>query len=136
MSWPTTNSTTGELAFLSINGNKADLTGTEIFLVDGKDGRGHQNIKFFQCHNIYHYVSSCPEKLYKANGVQILMYRFSIEDVHGFSFHIHTEGIPNSGILLDSQSTVKIFLNGSLIKKYNTGGQMHERPKECRSVPY
>ena len=34
----TTNSTVGEVVLINFDGNKADLTGTEIVLVDGKDG--------------------------------------------------------------------------------------------------
>ena len=41
---------------------------------------------------------------------------FSREDVHGFSFHIRTEGIPYIWILLEIQSTVNIFSNGYLQK--------------------
>ena len=35
--------------------------------------------------------------------------------VHSFSFHIKTEGIIESWIFLDIQSTVNIFFNGSLL---------------------
>ena len=79
----TTNSTVGEVVLINFDGNKADLTGTEIVLVDGKDGWENYNTKFYQCQKMGHYTSICPEKVEKDEGLQLLMDEFSGEDVHG-----------------------------------------------------
>ena len=40
---------------------------------------------------------------------------FAVGDDNGFSFHIRSEGLPSSWILMGSHRIVKIFSNGSLL---------------------
>ena len=69
----------------------------------GTYGKTHEHIKHHKCHNVGHYVAECPGE----------------DDLLGLSFlqsgHTESSPIPSHWVLLDSQSTVLVFCNSSLL---------------------
>ena len=124
----------------------SDITGITFTqngaTVAGSDNVTHAQITCFNCNNKGHYASACPT----ADGIQLLQAR-DTEQVNGeitdnkqqeifeFTFaHVnsHNRLIPNTWVLLDSQSTVSVFNNKSFLssirrspkhlKVYTNGG--------------
>jgi hypothetical protein len=105
--------------------NSAPIPGTDVAL--------HELIKCYNCQNQGHYASACPQENREQVGVQLLQMSHGtttddVEEVYfsefsflnikakpdDFNFHqsdTSCDIIPNSWILLDSQSTVSVFKN-------------------------
>ena len=107
--------TTGEVAFVNVDDDVSEMTGTALVTVAGRDGREHPNIRCYQCQRMGHYASSCPGGD-DSSGVQLLMDGIANDD-NEFTFHIRDPtAIPDSWVLLDSQSTVNMFSNPNLLR--------------------
>jgi hypothetical protein len=98
--------------------------------VPGTDGEIHNDIKCYNCNKQGHYASSCPDTA--AAGVQMLQlgesthndpdddayesaFTFLNLESNAYTFAQASNLIPSSLILLDSQSTVSVFKNHTLL---------------------
>jgi hypothetical protein len=116
--------------------------------VPGTDGTTHDRVKCYNCSSFGHYASSCPQTPPEQQGVQMLQVTpeehqadeysadedepyvsaFTFLNVqHGpsndFIFHqrdTRSNIIPDTWILLDSQSTVSVFKNRLLLSNIRT----------------
>jgi hypothetical protein len=84
----------------------------------GTDGATHERVKCYNCNTYGHYGSVCPTDVQE--GHQMLQLAASEHDYQSeFSFaQAAATGpniIPNTRILLDSQSTVSVFKNRKLL---------------------
>jgi hypothetical protein len=66
-------------------------------VVPGTNGITHPDIKCYECHSMGHYACNCP-------GVGVSLAQ-----------HSRYVGLPKSWILLDTQSTISVFNNPSII---------------------
>ena len=76
--------------------------------VPGTDGILHENVKCYRCKGFGHYANGCPVS---PDELQLLQSTTS----SGFSFAQAAVSLPKSWVLLDSQSTVSVFCNRSLL---------------------
>jgi hypothetical protein len=100
--------------------------------IPGTDGALHEQIKCYNCQNQGHYASVCPQENQEQGGVQLLQathdtFDGNVDESHSEFTFLHTEGfsfqqtdarfdiIPNTWVLLDSQSTVSVFKNNNLL---------------------
>jgi hypothetical protein len=105
--------------------------------VTSTNGTLHASITCYHCQTLGHYASKCPHAKGEEEGVQMLQvgpappidtnkapcqseFTFlHLDEASGdFTFHqndTHYDIIPNTWILLDSQSTVSVFKNRSLL---------------------
>jgi hypothetical protein len=83
----------------------------------GTDGATHERIKCYNCNTYGHYASACPTDVQE--GHQMLQMAADKPDYQSeISFTQADTGhniIPNTWILLDSQSTVSVFKNRKLL---------------------
>ena len=83
-------------------------------ITPGNDGITHPTIKCYTCQTFGHYAGNCPTE----TGIQMLQSASEFANT-GFTFTQTTPGtdyIPNTWVLLDSQSTVSVFKNKALLK--------------------
>jgi hypothetical protein len=107
--------------------------------VPGTDGTTHERIKCYNCNTLGHYASACPKEEDEQGGVQMLQvapdtpvetadepYRSEFTflnlqeqtEENNFLFHQKDERysiIPDTWILLDSQSAVSVFKNSKFL---------------------
>jgi hypothetical protein len=105
--------------------------------IAGRDGIVHANITCYHCDSLGHYASECPDAKGVEDGVQMLQlgptatistaessYQSAFTFLHlaepSSDFILHQADscydlIPDTWILLDSQSTVSVFKNRSLL---------------------
>jgi hypothetical protein len=103
--------------------------------IPGSDGTLDAYIKCYNCQSLGHYVSVCPQADQEQGGVQLLQATQEMDesiseftfiqaygDTPGFSFQqsearsdTRPDIIPNTWVLLDSQSTVTVFKNRHLL---------------------
>jgi len=77
--------------------------------VAGRNGVVHDGITCFNCQNIGHYSSDCPEEQgVGANGTTLVQYAYMMAQAD-------ETGIDPDWILLDSQSTISVFKNASML---------------------
>ena len=108
----------------SSTSNGLQFAQTTTAPVPGLDGVLHEAIICFHCQGPGHYASQCPHRADNneaATGVTMLQ---SHGPVHNFTF-LHFDccfsqsrhvAIPDSWVLLDSQSTVSVFRNATLLQ--------------------
>jgi hypothetical protein len=87
--------------------------------VAGTDGVVHELIKCYNCNTQGHYASSCPTEVQEGHQMlQLSTAEDTADEAYesAFSFAQATHSaIPDSWILLDSQSTVSVFKNKALV---------------------
>jgi hypothetical protein len=75
--------------------------------VAGNNGVVHDGITCFRCQASGHYASNCPREPNNSGDVALMQF--------GTSFTQTANSIPHTWILLDSQSTVSVFNNPSML---------------------
>jgi hypothetical protein len=110
----------------------------------GTDGALHEQIRCYNCQDLGHYASVCPQENQEQGGVQLLQATHETTNDHEedegeyiseftflnvqhpsrqFSFQqtdVRFDIIPSTWVLLDSQSTVSVFKNHKLLTDIRT----------------
>ena len=78
-------------------------------VVAGNNGETHETVECFQCHAYGHYANECPQRAQDAtSGTTLVQYAYMLAQA------AVTEIDPD-WILLDSQSTISVFRNASML---------------------
>ncbi|KAI2506456.1 hypothetical protein MHU86_7971 [Fragilaria crotonensis] len=79
--------------------------------VAGNNGLTHDGIECYHCHSIGHYASNCPtvSDTTVTSGTTLTQYAYMLAQAQNAS------GIDPEWILLDSQSTISVFNNASML---------------------
>ncbi len=77
----------------------------------GNNGLTHDGIECYHCHSIGHYASNCPtvSNTTVTSGTTLTQYAYMLAQAQSAS------GIDPQWILLDSQSTISVFNNASML---------------------
>jgi hypothetical protein len=85
-------------------------------VVPGSDGASHNTITCFNCNANRHYATACP------SAVSLVQHTCLLAQTNPMADDRHT-GIPNHWILLDSQSSISVFNNKSMISNIRNSPQ-------------
>ncbi|KAL7572189.1 hypothetical protein ACA910_005537 [Epithemia clementina (nom. ined.)] len=91
--------------------------------VPGLRGSIFGHITCYQCHCVGHYANDCPSSSSAPSG-DVQLCQTTNPSASSFSFAQHASSptlIPSEWVLLDSQSTVSIFCNASLLRNIRSG---------------
>ena len=88
------------------------ITFAQYGAVVGNNGLTHDGIECYHCHSIGHYASNCPtvSNTTVTSGTTLTQYAYMLAQAQSAS------GIDPQWILLDSQSTISVFNNASMLK--------------------
>ena len=116
------------------NNRRTDDNNGMAFAQDGNEQTDHSHIRCYGCQQYGHYASSCPRRNENNSnqdtnteppnqqGTQLVLQ--GVEQANGSTSYTFTQEdgsrIPRTWILLDSQSTVDVFHNASLLKNIRT----------------
>ena len=76
--------------------------------VSGTDGITHEDIECWQCHGHGHYQSNCPNGAVTSSGTTLVQHAYMMAQANASS-------IDPAWILLDSQSTISVFKNPTML---------------------
>lgn len=84
------------------------MTFTQHGSVTGNNGLTHEGIECYPCHSLGHYASNCPTMAAAFVGTTLTQYAFMMAQAN-------VSNIDPGWILLDSQSTISVFNNASML---------------------
>ncbi len=91
------------------------MTFTQHRSVAGNNGVTHEGIECYQCHSIGHYAGNCPDGAETSVGTTLTQYAFMMAQAN-------ISSIDPKWILLDSQSTISVFNNATMLRNIRKSG--------------
>ena len=105
-------------------------------MVPGDDGKTHEGVQCHYCKRHGHYIGNCPKKAKQRaqqgtvllnHGSDEIIANPTVYDPYDFCFaQVTTRSIPDTWILLDSQSTCSIFKNPSQFEYFLKAKELYD----------